>query len=68
MDNSKDDIPDLLESLLVDGRFLPTYPFDLNQSLKIRDGLKDRDTSSISRHVLQELQIKSLKSREICLN
>ncbi len=68
MDNSKDDIPDLIDSLFMEGRFLPTFPFDLNQSLKIRDGLKERNTSSISRHVLQELQIKSLKSREICLN
>lgn len=68
MDNFNDDIPDPVDALLLEGRFLPTYPFDLNQSLKIRDGLKEKNTSGISRHVMQELQIRSLKSRDICLN
>lgn len=68
MDNFNEDIPDPVDALLLEGRLLPTYPFDLNQSLKIRDGLKEKSASGISRHVMQELQIKSLKSRDICLN
>ncbi len=68
MDDFNEQEQDPFDSLLLDHRFLPTYPFDLKESLKIRDGLKKSKSSAISRHLLQEMQIRSLKNRDICPN
>lgn len=68
MENRDNNIPGPGEKFLVDERLLPTQPFDLKESLKIRDGLKETGTLGIPRHVLQEIYIRAMRSRSLCLN
>ncbi len=68
MDEITDQNSDALNSLLIEGRFLPTTPFDLTQSLKIRDGVKKSKTPPVSRKTRQEFNIPSLKIADICPN
>ena len=56
------------EKFLLEDQLLPTQPFDLKESLKIRDGVKEGRTLGIPRHVLQEIYIRAMRSRTLCLN
>ncbi|MCA9482748.1 MAG: hypothetical protein KC553_03345 [Nitrospina sp.] len=69
MENRDDKkIPEPGEKFLLEDQLLPTQPFDLKESLKIRDGLKGSRTLGIPRHVLQEIYIRAMRSRSLCLN
>ncbi|MFQ5483302.1 MAG: hypothetical protein ACE5ER_11155 [Nitrospinaceae bacterium] len=50
------------------GRFSPTHPWDLNASLRIRDGLAPQKRPMVSQKVLNALQGRALLDRGICPN
>ncbi len=59
------DLPGLSQS---EEEFLPTHPFDLRDSLKIRDGLMEAPGKIAPRHLLRTIDTLSLRDPNLSLN